>query len=62
MLKTLIRAFFVLRLASRQPALNVGTVLAYWRARPAIHYIVGQAQMRPRPHAFKRILDEVYPF
>ncbi len=60
MLKTLIRTLFVLRLESRQPALNVSTILAYWRTRPAIHYIVGQA--KTRSSALKHKIDEVYPF
>jgi len=62
MLKTLIRAFLVLRLESRQPALTLGTVLAYWRARPAIHYTLDETSRQTRARRIKQKLNEVYPF
>lgn len=62
MLKTLIRAFLVLRLESRPPALTMSTVLAHWRTRPAIHYTLDETSCQTRSSQLKQKLDEVYPF
>ena len=62
MLKTLIRAFLVLRLESRPPALTLSTVLAYWRTRPAIHYTLDETSRQTRGSRLKQKLNEVYPF
>jgi len=61
MVKHVIRALFVLRLASRAPSLTAAAVLSHWRTRPAIHFVLDQ-NGETRRHRIKRKLDQVYPF
>ena len=61
MLKTFLRAFLVFHLESRMPALTPSAVLAYWRSRPTIHFVLEQTHAL-RSSQIKRSLDRVYPF
>jgi hypothetical protein len=61
MLRNVLRAFLVLHLETRLPAVTAGAVWAYWRSRPAIHFVIGQ-ERQTRGDRIKRALDEVYPF
>ena len=63
MLKTLIRAFVVLRLETRDLHLDPGLVLLTWLRRPVIEMPL-QAMQRARAGVVRlhRRLHEVYPF
>ena len=61
MLKNLFPAFLVFRLEFRQPALDIETILSYWRRAPLIQYAI-EEQSERRGSALKRKLNEVYPF
>ena len=43
------------------PALTPSAVLAYWRSRPTIHFVLEQTRAA-RNSQIKRSLDRVYPF
>ena len=43
------------------PALTPSAVLAYWRSRPTIHFVLEQTHAAGSSQ-IKRSLDRVYPF
>lgn len=61
MVKNLLRAFLVFRLAFHQPTLHFEAMLSYWRRTPIVQYVV-ESDGEQRSRALKRKLDEVYPF